>query len=116
MHSERYADLFAGDPELEKHRYVLQDKYLELTRVTLPAHAKAEGWSLKEDHCFMRVVLDQLFEDCWYNHLDKRLVAYKQLNESQLEVAVGLATALIDQGESLLEVWNRQSLAWRNKL
>jgi hypothetical protein len=115
MSFDRYGELFAGDPELENHRYILQERYLELTKATLPAKAKSCGWSLSDDHCFMRVVLDQLFEDCWYNHLDKRLVAYKQLNERQLHVAIALAEAILDQGESLLQVWNRQSLAWRNK-
>lgn len=115
MHSDRFSELFSGDPETEGHRYVLQDKYIELTKVTLPAKARAGGWSLTEDHCFMRVILDQLFEGCWYDHLDRRLVAYKQLNERQLQIAIGLGEAILDQGESLLNVWNRQSLAWRNK-
>lgn len=115
MHSERYTDLFSDDPDLRNHRYVLQDKYLDLTRVSLPAKAKLGNWDLKDDHCFMRVVLDQLFDDCWYNHLDRRQVAYKQLNERQLHTAIALAEAILDQGEGLLRVWNRQSLAWRNK-
>jgi hypothetical protein len=116
MHSERYGELFAEDPKLGKHRYVLQDQYLELTRVTLPSVARANGWSVTEDHCFMRIVLDQLFDDCWYRHLDKRLVAYKQLSDDQLAVAIDLANSILDQGEVLLEIWNRQSLAWRGKL
>jgi predicted 2-oxoglutarate/Fe(II)-dependent dioxygenase YbiX len=115
MHADRYANLFSDDPDLDCHRYVLQDQYLELTRVKLPAVAKAAGWTITEDHCFMRIILDQLFDDCWYNHLDKRLVAYKQLSEDQLKVAIELAHSILDRGEVLLEIWNRQSLAWRNK-
>lgn len=100
MHNERYSDLFAGDPETENHRYVLQDKYIELTRFTLPAKARSSEWSLTEDHCFMRVILDQLFQGCWYDHLDRRLVAYKQLNERQLQIAIELGEAILGQGES----------------
>lgn len=57
----------------ELHRYELQDRYLELTRVELPAEARRRDWVVIEDHCFMRIILDRLFGDCWYNHLDRRL-------------------------------------------
>lgn len=116
MPERTYARLFSHDSQLNNHRYVLQDQYLELTRTLLPAIARLESWSIREDHCFMRIVLDQLFGDCWYNHLDRRLVAYKQLNERQLQTAIHLASAIQDQGESLLNTWNQQSLAWRGKV
>jgi hypothetical protein len=61
------------------HRYELQDRYLELTRAELPAKARLGRWVVTNDHCFMRILLDQLFQGCWYDHLDRRLVAYKQL-------------------------------------
>lgn len=110
---DRYSELFAYDPEFQDDRMVLQDQYIELLRVTLPAIARRKGWLLTEDHCFMRVVLDQLFQDCWYNHLDKRLRAYRQLNVEQLKRAIAMGNAIRDRGEELLEKWNRQSLAWR---
>ena len=95
------------------HRYELQDLYLKLTREVLPAVARLKGWTLKEDHCFMRVILDQLFQDCWYNHLDRRLTAYKQLNDKQLVQAIQLATVIRSREFDTLEKWNRESLAWR---
>jgi len=39
-------------------------------------------YSVSEDHCFMRVVLDWLCKDRWDKHLSKP--AYKNLNEEQL--------------------------------
>ena len=112
---DRYSELFANDPEFKDHRTVLQDQYITLMRVTLPAIARQQKWTLQEDHCFMRVVLDQLFQDCWYNHLDKRLRAYKQLNNEQLKRAIAMGNAIQERGNGLLEKWNRESLAWRSR-
>lgn len=96
-------------------RYDLQARYLELTRVELPAAAVAHGWPIREDHCFMRLILDALFEACWYEHLDRRLRAYKQLDVEQLTRAVELGERMLAEGEPLVSAMNRQSLAWRGK-
>ena len=103
------------DDDLNEDRYVLQDHYLELTRTVLPAEARRNGWRLQDDHCFMRVILDHLFHDCWYNHLDRRLVAYKQLNKRQLQEAIALAQEIVIRGDSLLGEMNARSLAWRRR-
>ena len=87
-------------------RYLLQDRYLDLTRVILPAEARRSNWTLREDHCFMRIILDHLFSDCWYNHLDRRLTAYKQLNTQQLRQAVEMAEQLLNEGEQLVSAMN----------
>lgn len=101
-----------GDP----HRYELQDRYLALTRTELPAKARLGGWGVKDDHCFMRIILDQLFQGCWYDHLDRRLVAYKQLNNEKLTQAIALAETLLAGDTETLALWNRESLQWRGKL
>ncbi|MGI9470908.1 MAG: hypothetical protein ACR2NZ_05225 [Rubripirellula sp.] len=98
------------------HRYELQDRYLELTRVELPAEARKRGCAVAEDHCFMRIILDRLFGDCWYNHLDRRLTAYKQLSEDQLRDCIATAEQLLAGGTEALLRWNRDSLRWRSKL
>jgi hypothetical protein len=98
------------------HRYELQDRYLELTRTELPANARKNGWAMTEDHCFMRIILDQLFGDCWYNHLDRRLTAYKQLGNEQLEKCITMAEQILAGDTKKLEQWNRESLRWRGKL
>ena len=96
-------------------RYLLQDRYIELTRVLLPAEARLHNWRLRDDHCFMRVILDQLFQDCWYGHLDRRLTAYKQLNVGQLQQGIALAEKILREGELTLIELNRQSLRWRRE-
>ncbi|MAI33909.1 MAG: hypothetical protein L7W43_16210 [Rubripirellula sp.] len=112
---DRYSELQNHDSANGLHRYELQDRYLELMRHSLPAMARRNGWRLKEDHCFMRVILDQLFQDCWYNHLDRRLTAYKQLNNDQLRRAIILGTAIENGDAVALEKWNRESLHWRQE-
>ena len=91
---DRYSEIRNHDSADGLHRYDLQDRYLKLVRHSPPAIARLKGWGLKEDHCFMRVILDQLFQDCWYNHLDRRLAAYKQLNNDQLRRAIALGTVI----------------------
>lgn len=96
-------------------RYVLQDRYLELTRDLLPRAARQRGWRVHHDHCFMRIALDHACGGCWYHHLDRRLRAYKQLTTSQLGAAVACAEQMLAEGEAAVERLNRQSLVWRGK-
>ena len=97
-------------------RYELQDRYLELTRTELPARARQRNWVVAEDHCFMRIILDRLCGDCWYHHLDRRLTAYKQLNDEQLRQCIAMAEQILSGDTVALEAWNRDSLRWRGKL
>lgn len=97
-------------------RYDLQGRYLDLTRKELPAAATEAGdWPIRFDHCFMRIVLDHVFEGCWYEHLNRRQRAYKQLDEAQLSAAVGHGEAMLRGGKAVVEEMNRRSLAWRGK-
>ena len=93
----------------------LRERYLVLTKEQLPTKAAAERWSLRFDHCFMRVILDHLFEDSWYAHLDRKQPAYKQLSEGQLEKAIRLGEMILAEGEAALKPMNAQSLRWRGK-
>ncbi|BAM03830.1 hypothetical protein [Phycisphaera mikurensis] len=102
--------------ETSDDRYDLQDRYLELTRRELPAAAVAAGdWPVRFDHCFMRIVLDHVFGGCWYDHLNRRQRAYKQLDEAQLAAAVGHGEKMLSGGRAVVEAMNRESLAWRGK-
>lgn len=88
-------------------------EYVRLTGEALPERAKAEHWPLVFDHCFRRVVLDHLFGGRWYDHLDRRRPAYRQLDDEQLRRAVALARRILGEGRPLLVRLNAQSLAWR---
>ncbi|MBD1909227.1 MULTISPECIES: hypothetical protein [unclassified Leptolyngbya] len=94
----------------------LRKQYLELTNHALPQLAKSRNFPVCYNHCFQRIILDNLFGRCWYEVLDrKRNPAYKQLTEEQLEQAIALANRVIEQPDSYLQQLNRNSLNWRGK-
>ncbi|MEM9674995.1 MAG: hypothetical protein AAF992_20550 [Bacteroidota bacterium] len=95
----------------------LRQQYIELTNEVMPSLAREKNWPVQFNHCFQRIILDTLFQDCWYNHLNRsrRIPAYKQLNNSQLQQAIDIAQRMISSSETVLKL-NRNSLAYRNKL
>ncbi|PTX57031.1 hypothetical protein C8N43_1696 [Litoreibacter ponti] len=90
------------------------DRYLTLTRETLPAEAARRGrdWPVRNDHCFQRIVLDAISGGVWYDHIEKP--AYKHLTEAQATQAVELCERILS-GEADLWALNDQSLIWRGK-
>ena len=99
-------------------RATLEQRYLELVRDRLPAQAAAAGdWPIRFDHCFMRVVLDHVFGQCWYDAINrKKGPAYRQMSDEQLRCAIDLAEHIERGGRATLEPMNQQSLRWRGKL
>ena len=94
----------------------LEARYLDLLKRELPELAPDRDWPIRFDHCFMRVVLDNLFGGCWYEHLDRRKgVAYRQLSDEQLAEAVRLAEVVRDSPDDVLKAMNERSLRWRGK-
>lgn len=95
----------------------MRERYLQLLKTDLPAAAKSssEPWPIRLDHCFMRVVLDNLFGRCWYEALDRRKPAYVQLTSDQLGAAIALARSMLDGGPTRVRMLNDQSLRFRKK-
>jgi hypothetical protein len=94
----------------------LRHQYLELTNQTLPQLAATRRFPVRFNHCFQRIILDNLFGRCWYDVLDRRQgPAYLQLDQTQLEQAIGLARHIMTEPNSYLEQLNRKSLGWRGK-
>jgi len=94
----------------------LKQQYLDLTSKVLPKLAKSRKFPVRQNHCFQRIVLDNLFGRCWYEALERgRIPAYQQLTEEQLERAIALAHAIINQPDSYLWQLNQNSLKWRGK-
>ncbi|MGB3588592.1 MAG: hypothetical protein WBA23_18740 [Tunicatimonas sp.] len=95
----------------------LRKEYLTLTNQQLPQLAKEQRLPVRFNHCFQRIILDTLFQDCWYNHLSRkgRTPAYQQLNEDQLAQAIILAEQMIKNPQTIKEL-NRRSLQYRGKL
>ena len=95
----------------------LRAKYLRLVNKELPAEAKQRSSPVRVNHCFARIILDNLFNCCWYEKLDRQKdAAYKQLNSEQLHQAIDLAEAIINRPDTYIQQLNQNSLRWRGKL
>ena len=88
-------------------------RYLHLTRDEMPRAAQGRGWPVVNDHCFQRIVLDNLCGGVWYDHLDRP--AYRHLSAGQARAAVRLCEGIMD-GVADLAALNRNSLRWRGKM
>ena len=102
----------------------LQAEYKDLINHQLPKRARAHNQSHQDrskrypvhlNHCFGRIILDTLFNDCWYRHLNKNTPAFRQLNQAQLQQAIQIAKRLLESPEQTREL-NTQSLQHRGKI
>lgn len=75
----------------------------------------ALNYPIHLNHCFGRVILDTLFEDCWYKHLSKRCPAYKQLDKHLLNRAIEIGEVMLASA-AVTQVLNARSLNYRGKL
>lgn len=89
----------------------LRARYRAVIDEELPAAADP-GWPIRDDHCFARIVLDDLFGGVWYDHVDGR-PAYEQLSAAELTEAIATAERLLDEGRPAVVELNEQSLRWR---
>lgn len=94
----------------------LQDRYLKLVNDELPLQAQSREFPVRLNHCFARIILDNLFERCWYEVIDRKQgAAYKQLTAEQLQQAIALSEAMIANPDTYIQKLNRNSLTWRKK-
>ena len=95
----------------------LRTQYLELVNQKLPELAKQRQFPVRFNHCFARIILDNLFGCCWYEALDRKQgAAYKQLSAEQLQQAISIAEAIADRPDTYIEELNQNSLRWRHKI
>ncbi|WP_238542490.1 GCN5-related N-acetyltransferase [Sphingomonas sp. PAMC 26621] len=94
-------------------RSVIEQQWLDLTRIRLPKRAIEARWSLRLDHCFQRILLDDACGGCWYDHIVGR-PAYANAPDAVLARAIATGEALL-AGTADLIALNAQSLAWRGK-
>lgn len=87
----------------------MRSQYRQLINSTLPAMYQQP---VRFNHCFARIVLDWLFQDCWYRHLHKNKPAYQQLTEKQLAACIQRMQAWIADS-NLLYADNHASLGYR---
>ena len=90
-------------------RDALQARYQTLINETLPA---AYTQPIRFNHCFGRVVLDWLFGDVWYDHVERP--AYRNLTAEQLTACIERMETWL-QNHAVLVADNAASLAVRGK-
>ena len=91
----------------------LTDQYLNLVNHQLPHAAKQRPYPVRANHCFARIILDNLFQDVWYRHLEKP--AYKNMTAEQLRMAIALGQQYLRDPQSCFTA-NQNSLRLRQKL
>lgn len=94
-------------------RAALEQRWLHLTRETLPALAIEHRWPVSADHCFQRILLDHAVGGRWYDHVVRR-PAYRHLDDERLARAVAIGEA-VAAGWADLHDLNRRSLRWRSR-
>jgi len=92
----------------------LASRYMTLTKDVMPQLARTTHghWPVRNDHCFQRIVLDNVCGGVWYDYLQRP--AYRNLTFDQAERAVRLCDQII-AGDTALAALNAQSLVWRGK-
>ncbi len=93
----------------------LRAAYARMITEDLPEQARRHGdWPIERDHCFGRVVLDNVFEDVWYEHINGS-PAYEHLSYAQLRAAIAIADRMRTEGRPAVAALNRRSLRWREE-
>lgn len=92
----------------------LRATYLDLINHQLPTKVQRVPMPVRWNHCFARIVLDNLCGSCWYEHFSCRQPAYRQLSREQLAGAIAIAESILRQPDLCYEL-NRKSLRWRGK-
>lgn len=85
--------------------------YKRLINTDLPAKYTSP---VRFNHCFNRIILDWLFNDCWYNHLSREKTAISQLDQEQLRLAITRMNEWLEN-QDLLIADNNSSLNFRKK-
>jgi len=107
-------DLFEdGASEDPAAREALVERWFARTRERLPALAKKRDWPVSEDHCFMRILLDNSCGGVWRDFV--KALAYRNAPLEVLERAVALGETVERGGADLCEL-NARSLGWRGNV
>ena len=100
-----------ADPEVLA---ALRADLLRLANEAFPAVAKTGDYPVRFNHCFLRIVYDNLLGARWQEVLPKGRAAYKQLSAEQLARAIELGEAVVAD-PAYCRTLNERSLRWRGK-
>lgn len=80
-----------------------------LVNEALPKLAVENNWPVRDNHCFLRIAYDNLFERCWYDVLSKKKPVLKQLDSDQLDRVIKILKRFPDE---ICEL-NKKSIGYR---
>jgi hypothetical protein len=75
----------------------LQEEYLQYINQILPEISKSGVYPVIHNHCWARIVLDNICGKVWYDVIAKP--AYKNLSEVQLEQAIAMTKQIVGNPE-----------------
>ena len=93
-------------------REELEARWFKLTRKEMPAVAGERGWPVRFDHCFQRILLDNVCGRPWREAI--KAPAYRNASDDLLAKAIALGDAALENEVDLGEL-NRHSLRLRGK-
>lgn len=105
---------------LEEYKHLTNDVFAEARKHT----GTATRWPIRLNHCFQRIILDNLFQDVWYPHLSidgedgskpPKGGAMHRLRIDQLVGALEIGRQMLEGGAPIVRELNERSLAWRGK-
>lgn len=99
----------------QTERERLKELLRHQANVAFPAAARAGKYPIIYNHCFLRVVYDNLFGEKWQRVLGDKKPAIHQLDETQLRRATEIGQRLIAD-RAACETMNRKSLEYRGKI
>lgn len=88
--------------------------YLHYSKTVLPSLASQQPsmWPVKHDHCFQRVILDNVCGCAWYDVIPTP--AYQNLTTEQADAAATLSVQIANR-QVCIHTLNQKSLKWRDK-
>ncbi|MGF1498256.1 MAG: hypothetical protein ACFB8W_15750 [Elainellaceae cyanobacterium] len=90
----------------------LTEQYLDLVNHQLPEAARGGGYPVRFNHCFARIILDNICGCEWYRVIEKP--AYKHMTDEQLEQAIALGREFLADPQACAAA-NQVSLQYRGK-
>jgi hypothetical protein len=100
-------DLLLNTPSA---RSLLLERWRVLVNEILPSMAKAHGWPISQNHCFMRVCLDTSLGVPWHNVVKRP--ASRHMTDDQLRAAIAVAEQIVENPPLLVQL-NHSSIMRR---
>lgn len=100
---------FTGFTNTDSIKTALIEQFNNLINNQLPF---TFTYPVRYNHCFARIILDWIFQDCWYHFLSRNRPAVAQLSAGQLQKAIVRMQIWIEQPQVLIAD-NKASLQFR---